>query len=183
MDDNSGDRPTEHEDDWASADGDTPESLPSKHELQELAHSRGRICKNRRCKVCAPLRELRHEKKNRRRAETRARLHAQGEPCGKQDCSVAACVEARNVQAATPDPAVSAAARQPSDEDQTDPEVLLRRQADRHRAGLPCGFEDCPADECVDGFARERVRRHRAGRPCRSATCDSPMCVAARSSS
>jgi len=157
--------------------------LPSKYELQEIAHSRGRICKNRRCNVCAPLRELRHQKKAERKSETRTRLHAQGEPCGKQDCDVPACATARNTKPTVSDTVSATPRPKPAGEAPIDPEQLLRRQAERHRVGLPCGSETCPDKLCVDGFANERIRRHRARRPCRSAACETPLCVEARSSS
>ena len=161
------------------------ESLPSKQGLQGIAHDRGRICKKRGCVVCAPLVEQRRLKKQQRKAEAQARLHAKGEPCGRGSCSLAICVEARQAAAAAPPP-VELPVEPPNgdrrtDEPQDDPDRMLRRQAERHRVGLPCGSEDCPSQVCVDGFANERTRRHRARRPCRSATCDNAICVAGRS--
>ncbi len=56
--------------DWV----DTSEPKLSKEEQQELAHGRNRICKERGCAVCAPLREQRRLKKAQRKAETQALL-------------------------------------------------------------------------------------------------------------
>jgi hypothetical protein len=164
----------------AHAAGATPPL--SKKQQQEIAHARGRICRQRRCEVCAPLRERRHLKKTRRKAEAQAKQHAKGEPCGRGTCSVAICVEARRTTAApSSTPATNRADDQRSIQATVDSDRRRRMQAERHRAGLPCGSEDCALQVCVDGFAAERARRHRAGRPCRSVTCDSPICVAGRS--
>lgn len=152
----------------------------SKKEQQAIAHSRGRICKVRRCEVCAPLRERRHRKKQQRKAEARAQSHAAGEPCGWSKCSVDVCAKARTA----PDPGVLATnptAQQRTGDRKAHPEEQRRRQAERHHAGLPCGSENCPHQVCVDGFAQERARRHRARRPCRSATCTNAVCLAGRS--
>lgn len=174
--------------------------LPSKQSLQEIAHERGRICKKRGCVVCAPLVERRRLKKKQRKAEAQAQLHAKGQPCGRGSCSLAVCVEARDLAAASAESS-EASSRTSSggsstgplteddDDDhdrrteqaQGDRDRTLRRQAERHRVGLPCGSEECPRQVCIDGFANERTRRHRARRPCRSATCDNVICVAARS--
>ncbi len=87
------------------------------------------------------------------------------------------CVKARHAEPATPAPSAERA-------DATDDAgAALRRQAERHRAGLPCGFETCPNEVCVEGFAQERARRHRARRPCKSLECTNPICVASRSNS
>ena len=151
------------------------QQLTSKQE-RELAHSRGRICKQRGCEVCAPLRERRRLKKAQRKADAQAQAHAKGEPCGRSNCPVPACVAARHA-----DPTTSAPAVQRTDEPKDDPDAMRRRQAERHRAGLPCGLETCPNHVCVDGFAQERARRHRARRPCKSTECDNPICVSSRS--
>lgn len=156
-----------------------PEALISKEEQQELAHERGRICKKRSCAICAPLREQRRLKKKQRTIETQAQLHAKGQPCSRSTCTLAACVEARDVT--TKLPADLAAGGREIDASQVDPERAARRQSERHRVGLPCGSEDCPNVVCVDGFANERTRRHRARRPCRSATCNNPICSSDRS--
>lgn len=170
--------------------------------LQQIAHDRGRICKKRGCVVCAPLRARRRDKKRERRAEARARRHERGEPCGKSDCDVPACVEARQSGKNSPPerdgigsdgdargsvgttPSTTAADRRPRRDDasSSDAERVRRREAERHRVGLPCGSENCVEPACVEGLANERKRRHRAGRPCRSSTCDSAICVAARRS-
>lgn len=143
---------------------------------RSIAHARGRICKLRGCEVCAPLRESRRMKKAARKTEARAQLHAKGEPCGRASCLVATCVESRHSKTANP----AAAVVQRADERNDDPGESLRRQAERHRAGLPCGSESCPNQVCVEGFAQERARRHRARRPCRSTRCDNPICVSSR---
>lgn len=151
------------------------EPAPTLKQQQALAHSRGRICKVRNCAVCAPLRENRRLKKAQRKADAQAQAHSKGEPCGRNSCSVPACVAARDAVAeasATPGHSV--------DELADDPGSARRRQAERHRAGLPCGFETCAAQACVDGFAQERARRHRARRPCKSTECTNPICVASR---
>jgi hypothetical protein len=151
--------------------------VPPKQE-QAIAHSRGRICKVRTCTVCAPLREERRRKKAQRKADAQTKAHERGVPCGRANCSVPVCVEARHA-----DPSGSTAA--PTDGDAPpidDVGAALRRQADKHRAGLPCGFETCVSKVCVEGFAQERARRHRARRPCRSTECANPICVAARTS-
>ena len=163
---------------------DADDLLPTKQALQEIAHDRGRICKKRGCVVCAPLVEERRRKKKQRKAEAQARLHKKGQPCGRSSCELAVCVEAREASAAASplveSPDVSPGADRGTDESQADPERMLRRQAERHRVGLPCGSEDCPNQVCIDGFANERTRRHRARRPCKSATCDNAICVAGR---
>jgi hypothetical protein len=151
------------------------EPAPTPKQQQAAAHRRGRICKVRTCTVCAPLREERRLKKAQRKAEAQARAHAKGEPCGRNSCSVPTCVAARHADSATSPPAVQSA-----DDPTDDPGAARRRQAERHRAGLPCGFETCAAQACVDGFAQERARRHRARRPCRSTECTNPICVASR---
>lgn len=145
---------------------------------RSIAHARGRICKLRGCEVCAPLRESRRLKKAARKTEARAELHAKGEPCGRASCSVETCVESRHSKVANP--AAAAAVVQRADARNDDSGELLRRQAERHRAGLPCGSESCPSQVCVEGFAQERARRHRARRPCRSTRCDNPICVSNR---
>ena len=150
-----------------------PELTPKQQ--QAAAHSRGRICKVRSCKVCAPLRETRRLKKAQRKADAQARAHSKGEPCGRNHCSVPTCVAARHAV-----PATSAPAPQNADELTDDASAARRRQAERHRAGLPCGFETCTAQACVDGFAQERARRHRARRPCKSSECTNPICAASR---
>jgi hypothetical protein len=155
---------------------DEPQLTPKQQ--RALAHSRGRICKLRGCEICAPLRETRRLKKAQRKADAQTQAHAKGEPCGRSNCPVAVCVKARHADAETPAPDV-----QRVDGPKDDPDEMLRRQGERHRAGLPCGFESCPNQECVDGFAQERARRHRARRPCRSAGCVNPVCVSSRSSS
>jgi hypothetical protein len=157
------------------------ELLLSKQGLQEIAHDRGRICKKRGCVVCAPLVEQRRLKKKQRKAEAQAALHAKGQPCGRSSCSLAVCTEARQARAASPAPVEPRVGNRRADEPQDDPDRVLRRQAERHRVGLPCGSEDCTSQVCIDGFANERIRRHRARRPCRSATCDNAICVAGRS--
>ncbi len=143
---------------------------------QALAHSRGRICKKRGCEICAPLRENRRLKKAQRKADARAQLHAKGEPCGRSNCPVPICVTSRHADTATP-----AREMQGPDEPKDDPAESLRRQQERHRAGLPCGFESCPNQECVEAFAQERARRHRARRPCKSLECTIAVCVSSRS--
>jgi hypothetical protein len=158
---------------------DATEPLLSKQGQQEIAHERGRICKKRGCVVCAPLVERRRLKKTQRKAEAQALLHAKGQPCGRSSCALAVCVDARNV--ASPPPVEPPTHDRRSDQPQDDPDLMLRRQAERHRVGLPCGSEDCPKKECIDGFTIECTRRHRARRPCRSATCDIAICVAGRS--
>jgi len=152
----------------------------SKQSLQDIAHDRGRICKKRGCVVCAPLVEERRRKKQQRKAEARATLHAKGQPCGRSSCSLPVCAEARHAVAASPPPVEPRARDRRTGEPQDDPDRMLRRQAERHRVGLPCGSEDCASQVCIDGFANERTRRHRARRPCRSATCDNAICVAGR---
>jgi hypothetical protein len=149
---------------------------PTPKEQQSIAHARGRICKQRSCEVCAPLRERRRLKKAQRKADAQAHAHAKGEPCGRSNCPVPICVRDRHADAAVPAPAGTGA-----DEPKDDVDGSLRRQAERHRVGLPCGSEDCPSEVCVEGFAQERTRRHRARRPCRSRDCANPICVAARS--
>jgi hypothetical protein len=155
------------------------ELAPTPKQQQAAAHSRGRICKVRNCTVCAPLREERRLKKAQRKTDAQARAHAKGEPCGRSSCSVPICVAARHAVTATSAPVVQSA-DDPTPDPTDDPGAARRRQAERHRAGLPCGFETCAAQACVDGFAQERARRHRARRPCRSTECTNPICVASR---
>jgi hypothetical protein len=145
-----------------------------------IAHARGRICKKRGCEVCAPLREDRRLKKAQRKADAQAQLHAKGEPCGRSNCPEPACVRERHADPVAPAPAAQRADASQSDATRDDDGSSLRRQAERHRAGLPCGFEDCPSQLCVEGFAQERARRHRARRPCRSSECANPICAASR---
>jgi hypothetical protein len=166
-----------------SASGAAVEPALSKMEQRELAHSRDRICKYRRCEVCAPLRERRHLKKVQRKADAQAELHAKGEPCSQLSCAVAACVESRDSPTEAPDPVAPEARKEHAQDLEGDLEQRLRGEAERHRVGLPCGSQDCPSKVCIDGFARERVRRHRAHRPCRSTTCSNPICVSGRSPS
>jgi hypothetical protein len=147
-------------------------------QLQATAHARGRICKVRTCKVCAPLREKRRLNKAQRKADAQTQAHAKGAPCGRSNCPVAVCVEARHADPVTPAP-VTQGGGEPADDAGTE----RRRQTEKHRAGLPCGLETCPNYLCVEGFAQERARRHRARRPCKSAECDIPICVASRSTS
>ena len=153
------------------------EPVPTPKQEQAVAHSRGRICKVRSCKVCAPLRENRRLKKAQRKADAQAQAHSKGEPCGRNSCSVPACVAARHAA-----PQTSAAEVQSVGDLTGGHSAARRRQAERHRAGLPCGFETCAAQACVDGFAQERARRHRARRPCKSPECANPICVASRTS-
>lgn len=156
----------------------------SKEEQQELAHGRGRICKVRSCVVCAPRRERRRLNKAQRKAEAQAQLHAKGQPCGRTSCELDVCVadrDAASAEAPTPSPVEQRTDDGHATEPHADPAQVLKREAKRHRVGLPCGSEDCPKQVCIDGFTIERTRRHRAGRPCRSATCDNPVCVSARS--
>jgi hypothetical protein len=163
---------------------DSTEPKLSKEEQQELAHGRNRICKDRSCAVCAPLREQRRLKKAQRKAEAQTLLHEKGQPCGRASCALAVCVAARDAAPADPAAAPPVEPRtedQHATEAQDDPAQALRREAKRHRVGLPCGSEDCPKRECIEGFTMECTRRHRARRPCRSATCDIAICVAGRS--
>ena len=150
------------------------EPAPTPKQQQEIAHRRGLIWKVRSCKVCAPLRENRRLKKAQRKADAQAQAHAKGDPCGRSSCSVPACIAARDAV-----PAASAPAGQLLDLTD-DPGAARRRQAERHRAGLPCGFETCVTQACVDAFAQERARRHRARRPCKSSECTIPICAASR---
>ena len=179
---------------WVSASDWVDETEPklTKEEQQELAHGRGRICKERGCVVCAPLRESRRLKKTQRKIAAQAELHEKGQPCNRASCSLAVCVAARDAAPASPPTAPSVEQRavdqqtsQPTDQQANQPtddaEQVLRREAKRHRVGLPCGSEDCPNQVCIDGFTIECTRRHRARRPCRSATCDIAICVAGRS--
>jgi hypothetical protein len=151
---------------------DAPQATPEQQ--QAIAHARGHICKMRGCEVCAPLRERRRLKKAQRKADAQAHAHAKGEPCGRSNCPVPVCVTARHADAAAPAPTAS---RAEADHDEG---ASPRRQAERHRAGVPCGIESCPMQLCIDGFAQERARRHRARRPCRAADCANPICVASR---
>ncbi|MGA7758013.1 MAG: hypothetical protein WCA57_09210 [Ilumatobacteraceae bacterium] len=153
---------------------DEPQLTPKQQ--QAVAHSRGRICKQRGCEICAPLRERRRLKKAQRKADAQAQAHAKGEPCGRSNCPVPVCVKARHADPATPAPSVERA-----DATTDDSGAALRRQAERHRAGLPCGSETCANQVCIEGFANERARRHRARRPCKSLECTNPICVASRS--
>jgi hypothetical protein len=152
-----------------------PEPALTPKQQQALAHRRGRICKVRSCTVCAPLREDRRLKKAQRKLDAQARAHSKGEPCGRNSCSEPACVAARHAM-----PENTAMTTQRVDDLAADPSAARRRQAERHRAGLPCGFETCTAQACIDAFAQERARRHRARRPCASTECLNPICVAAR---
>lgn len=147
-----------------------------------IAHSRGRICKKRGCEICAPLRDDRRLKKAQRKADAQAQLHAKGQPCGRSNCPEPICVRERHadVDPAASAPAASRADVPTPDTEQSDAGSSLRRQAERHRAGLPCGFEHCVSKVCVEGFAQERARRHRARRPCRSSECANPICAASR---
>ena len=154
------------------------EPAPTPKQQQAVAHRRGRICKVRSCKVCAPLRENRRLKKAQRKADAQAQAHAKGEPCGRNSCSVPICVAARHAASETSAPAGQR--DDLTDDLADDPGMARRRQAERHRVGLPCGFETCAAPTCVDAFAQERARRHRARRPCRSTECTNPICVASR---
>jgi hypothetical protein len=142
---------------------------------QSVAHARGRICKQRTCELCAPLRERRRLKRAQRRSDAQAHAHAKGEPCGRSNCPVPICVRERHADAAAPAPVVADVAASSDDADGS-----VRRQAERHRVGLPCGSEVCANQVCVDGFALERTRRHRARRPCRSTDCANPICEAGR---
>ncbi len=81
----------------------------------------------------------------------------------------------RNSTRRTPAPSTPAVRMPPNRPTAPEP---ARRQADKHRAGLPCGLETCISQVCIDGFAQERARRHRARRPCKSAECALPICVA-----
>lgn len=173
---------TPDEDDW-DRPWDDAEAPPSKKALQEIAHDRGRICKKRGCVVCAPLVEQRRLKKKERKAEAQARLHAKGQPCSRNSCTVEVCVKAREAAASsTPKDTTNAtSAEKSAGVAQADPETMRHQQAERHRVGLPCRLEHCGVPACVHGFANERTRRHRARRPCRAAACDNPVCVAARS--
>ncbi|HUS44111.1 MAG TPA: hypothetical protein VMY16_15725, partial [Ilumatobacteraceae bacterium] len=157
-----------------NAPADAP--APTPKQLQATAHARGRICKVRTCKVCAPLREKRRLSKAQRKADAQTSAHAKGEPCGRNNCPVPVCVQAKHAE-----PAPAAPAVQGSDESTDDAGTVLRRQTEKHRAGLSCGLETCGNHMCVEGFAQERARRHRARRPCKSADCDIPICVASRS--
>ncbi len=171
-------------DEWDDSE-DREEAEPELSMLgkQELAHERGRICKKRGCVVCAPLVERRRLRKKERQAEAQAALHEKGRPCGRSSCELPVCVEARQAaEAEAASPTVEPRSRnRRDDESREHPDRKFRREVDRHRAGLPCGSEDCPNQECIDGFAIERTRRHRARRPCRSTTCDNAICVAGRS--
>jgi hypothetical protein len=161
----------------AKADKTAADAAPvTPQQQQAIAHARGHICKVRGCEVCAPLRERRRLKKAQRKADAQAHAHAKGEPCGRSNCPVPICVRDRHADPATPAPAAPRA-----DGPTDDADGSIRRQAERHRVGLPCGSEDCPNQVCVDGFALERTRRHRARRPCRSSDCANPICVAGRS--
>ena len=168
---------------WVDATDWVDETEPklSKQEQQELAHGRGRICKERGCVVCAPLRERRRLKKAQRKTEAQALLHSKGQPCNRTSCALAVCVAARDAAPASPPPVEPRIEDQHINEPQDDPDRVRRREDKRHRAGVPCGSEDCPKQECIDGFTIECTRRHRARRPCRSATCDIAICVAGRS--
>lgn len=170
---------------WIDAEDwvDKSEPKQSPEELQAIAHSRGRICKERGCEICAPLREQRRLKKAKRKAAAQAEAHAKGLPCNRASCELAVCVAARNA-APAPQPASaveSPADTRPATTTAEDPEQARQREAKRHRAGVPCGSEDCSIQLCVDGFVNERTRRHRARRPCRARSCDNPVCVAGRS--
>jgi hypothetical protein len=145
--------------DWV----DKTEPQLSKEEQQELAHERNRICKERGCAVCAPLREVRSLKKKQRKTEAQA------------------CVAARNAVPASSPPVELRAEAPQAIEPPDDPARARRREEKRHLAGVPCGSENCVKKGCIEGFTNERTRRHRARRPCRAEACDNPMCVAGRS--
>lgn len=159
--------------DWV----DTTEPQLSKEEQQELAHGRNRICKQRGCAVCAPLREARSFKKKQRKTEAQALLHEKGQPCGRTSCVQAVCVAGRNAAPAAPPPTEPLTEDRLIDELQDDPDRARRREAKRHLAGVPCGSEGCPKKDCIEGFTNERTRRHRARRPCRAEACDNPICM------
>jgi len=171
-------RPPQSEQPSRPTKGVAEEPQLTPKQQQALAHSRGRICKVRGCEICAPLREVRRLRKAQRKADAQALAHAKGEPCGRSNCPVPVCVKARHADDATAPPA-----RPRADGPTDDHEASRRRQTDRHRAGLPCGLETCPNQQCVDAFAQERARRHRARRPCKSVDCSNPICVASRSGS
>ena len=117
---------------------------------------------SRGCKVCAPLREKRRLKKAQRKADAQAQAHAKGLPCGRTNCPVPVCVQARHADPATPAPA------RDDGESSGDSDVVRRRQAEKHRAGLPCGLETCPSQVCVEGFAQERGATGHGDRASRS---------------
>ncbi len=89
----------------------THEPQASPEQLQAIAHSRGRICKKRNCKVCEPLRETRRLKKAQRKADAQAKLHAKGQPCGRNSCELDVCVAARNAAPAGRSPGPAAIRR------------------------------------------------------------------------
>ena len=130
----------------------------------------------RSCTVCAPLRENRRLKKAQRKADAQAQAHSKGEPCGRNSCSVPACVAARHAVAET-----SAPARHSVDDLADDPGAA--RVVDRPSGtarDCRAGSRPVPLRRCVDAFAQERARRHRARRPCKSTECTNPICVASR---
>ena len=163
--------------DWVKA---TQPKL-TKAEQQQLAHERNRICKDRSCVACTPLRERRRLKKAQRKAEAQTRAHEQEQPCGRANCSIVICVTERNAVSPKPPPVKPDSNHRATNEINDDPEQIRRRESKRHRVGLPCGSEVCANQVCIEGFINERTRRHRARRPCRSSTCDNPICVSTRS--
>ena len=163
--------------DWV----DKTEPQLSKEEQQELAHGRNRICKQRGCVVCAPLREVRSLKKKQRKTEAQALLHEKGQPCGRSSCVQAVCVQGRNAAPAAPPPVEPRTEELQAVESPDDPAQARRREEKRHLAGVPCGSEVCAKKGCIEGFTNERTRRHRARRPCRAEACDNPICVSGRS--
>jgi hypothetical protein len=163
--------------DWV----DKTEPQLSKEEQQELAHGRNRICKERGCAVCAPLREVRSLKKKQRKTEAQALLHEKGQPCGRTSCVLEVCVADRNAAPASPPPVEPRTPTLPTLEPRDDPARARRREEKRHLAGVPCGSENCVKKGCIEGFTNERTRRHRARRPCRAEACDNPICAAGRS--
>jgi len=162
--------------DWV----DKTEPQLSKEEQQELAHERNRICKERSCAVCAPLREVRSLKKKQRKTEAQALLHEKGQPCGRTSCVLEVCVAARNAAPASPPPVEPRAEAPQAIEPPDDPARARRREEKRHLAGVPCGSENCVKKGCIEGFTNERTRRHRARRPCRAEACDNPICAVGR---
>jgi hypothetical protein len=172
-------RPPKH-DASRSKHADAAEPTVTPEQERAIAHSRGRICKKRGCEICAPLREDRRLRKAQRKANAQAQAHAKGQPCGRSNCPEPVCVRERHADPVASDAASTRADSPQPDAPQPDDGALMRRQAERHRAGLPCGFEDCPSQVCVEGFAQERARRHRARRPCRSSECANPICAASR---
>lgn len=167
---------------WKDASDWVDKSEPqlSKEEQQDLAHGRNRICKERGCAVCAPLREVRSLKKKQRKTEAQTLLHERGEPCSRNSCVLEVCVAARIAAPASPPPVEPRTEEPQIDESQDEPARARRREEKRHLAGVPCGSENCVKKGCIEGFTNERTRRHRARRPCRAEACDNPVCVASR---